>query len=80
MLLGQTQLLVIEGDFQNPSEILDNLYSRIDQYSFLRLNVLSLLDANLDPLRVDEIVRSILEGQGNSFIQAAMTLATFKKN
>ncbi len=78
-LLRQTQLLDIENNYQNSSEILDNLYSRIDRSSFLRLNVLSLLDANLDPSRVDEIVRPILEIHGNSFIQTAMTLATLQK-
>ncbi len=79
-LLRQTQLLDIEGNYQNSSEILDDLYSRIDRYSFLRLSVLSLLDANLDPLRVGEIVGPILETHGKSFIQTAMAFATFKKN
>ncbi len=61
-LLRQTQLLDIEGDYQNSSEILDSLYSRIDQSSFLKLD---LLGSNLDPLRVDEIVGSILESYAN---------------
>ncbi len=76
-LLRQTQLLDIEGNYQNSSVILDNLYSRIDRYSFLRLII---LDANLDPLQVDEIVRFILESHGNSFIQTAMAFETSKKD
>ncbi len=73
-LLRQTQLLDIEGNYQNSSDILDNLYLRIDQNSFLRLNVLSLLDACLDPLRVNEIAGSMLKSHGNSFIQTATAL------
>ncbi len=79
-LLRRTQLLDIEDDYQNSSDILDSLYSRIDRYSFLRLNVPPLLDANPDLLRVDEIVRSVLDSHRNSFIQTAKALATLKKN
>ncbi len=76
-LLRQTQSLAIENDYQNSSEILDNLYSRIDQPSFLRLII---HDANLDPLRVDEIVGFTLKSHGNSFIQTAMALCDLKEN